>query len=225
MTQEELDALMNGELSLDEVETQEAVTEQDGQVDAAADEDYRVSPKNFWPPPPPSREHQVVSQLDDVTRESEEKASAIFDILDVISSEAGSCETGLKKADEILKQTQAMLATLSERFPSIHSFSDHHAKIGEARQFVAQAIEKQQQIADHTLNAMDIMQFQDIHRQKIERVINVMRALTNYMNKLFESRIDDDKRVSSAIHIAGDTHTELADEDDIEALIAAFGKK
>jgi chemotaxis regulatin CheY-phosphate phosphatase CheZ len=73
------------------------------------------------------------------------------------------------------------------------------------------------------MSVMDIMQYQDIHRQKIERVINVMRALSKYMNTLFEGKIDDDKRVSSAQHIAGDTHNDVASTDDIEALLAQFG--
>ena len=71
-----------------------------------------------------------------------------------------------------------------------------------------------------------IMQYQDIHRQKIERVINVMRALSGYMNALFEGRIDDDARVSSATHLPGDTSTEdVVNNDDIEALLASFGQK
>ena len=74
--------------------------------------------------------------------------------------------------------------------------------------------------------AMDIMQYQDIHRQKIERVINVMRALSKYMNALFEGKKDDDKRVSSAVHIHGDNTTEdVVTSEDIEALIASLGKK
>jgi len=67
------------------------------------------------------------------------------------------------------------------------------------------------------------MQYQDIHRQKIERVINVMRQLSIYMNHLFSSSIDDSKRVASAKHIEGDKRDDLVKEDDIEALIASFG--
>jgi chemotaxis regulatin CheY-phosphate phosphatase CheZ len=74
--------------------------------------------------------------------------------------------------------------------------------------------------------AMDGMQFQDIHRQKIERVINIIRNLSNYMNSLLESRMDDSKRVSSAKHIAGDQSTEdLVDNDDIADLLEAFANK
>jgi len=53
-----------------------------------------------------------------------------------------------------------------------------------------------------------------------------MRALSKYMSSLFEGKIDDEKRVASAVHIAGDTHTEnLVSNDDIEALIESLGKK
>jgi hypothetical protein len=73
---------------------------------------------------------------------------------------------------------------------------------------------------------MDIMQYQDIHRQKIERVINVMRALSGYMSNLFEGKIDDGKRVGSAVHIHGDESTnDIVSNDDIEALIANLGTK
>ena len=75
------------------------------------------------------------------------------------------------------------------------------------------------------MNVMDIMQYQDIHRQKIERVINVMRALAVYMNELFAGKIDDDKRVASARHLPGDSGTEdVVSTDDIESLLASFSK-
>ena len=81
-----------------------------------------------------------------------------------------------------------------------------------------------QDVSNASLEAMDIMQYQDIHRQKIERVINVMRALSRYMSSLFEGKIDDTKRVSSAVHIQGDKTENVVNEKDIEALIASFGK-
>lgn len=79
---------------------------------------------------------------------------------------------------------------------------------------------------DSIMTVMDIMQYQDIHRQKIERVINVMRALSSYMNQLFSGQIDDSKRVGSATHLPGDTTTEdVVSSEDIEALLASFGQK
>ena len=34
--------------------------------------------------------------------------------------------------------------------------------------------------------AMELMQFNDINRQKIERVMSVIRKLSSYLNNLFE---------------------------------------
>jgi hypothetical protein len=78
---------------------------------------------------------------------------------------------------------------------------------------------------DTVMNIMDIMQYQDIHRQKIERVINVMRALSTYMNHLFSSKVDDAKRVTSAVHLPGDSTADVVNSEDIEALLASFGQK
>ena len=86
-------------------------------------------------------------------------------------------------------------------------------------------IDKLQCRQDEVMMAIDAMQYQDIHRQKIERVINVMSALRRYMTSLFEGRMDDKKRVSSAVHIEGDSTTDIVSNDDIEALIASLGQK
>ena len=52
-----------------------------------------------------------------------------------------------------------------------------------------------------------------------------MRALSGYMNTLFSGKVDDDKRVASAVHLPGDDNDSIVDEDDIEALLASFGNK
>ena len=72
------------------------------------------------------------------------------------------------------------------------------------------------------MNVMDIMQYQDIHRQKIERVINVMRSLSYYMSNLLEGRLDDTKRVASAQHIIGDSNRDTVSQSDIEELLSQF---
>ncbi|ECQ9325844.1 TPA: chemotaxis protein, partial [Campylobacter jejuni] len=44
-------------------------------------------------------------------------------------------------------------------------------------------------------------------------------------SSLFEGKIDDKKRVSSAVHIEGDSTADVVSNDDIEALIASLGQK
>jgi chemotaxis regulatin CheY-phosphate phosphatase CheZ len=224
MTQEELDALMNGDVDLDsldeeEPQKEEEIPEEDvGPLDPSKDDAIY--------PPPATDDHKVVSQLDEVTKESEEKATEILDIMDEISNAMMDNEENLNKVLEFLNHHKELFEKLSNTFPHIKTFNEEKEKIEEILDLVNSSIENSQNASDNIMMAMDIMQFQDIHRQKIERVINIMRELLKYMNKIFEGKIDDTKRVSSAKHIHGDTTEDVVEEDDLEALIAQFaGKK
>jgi len=241
MTQEELDALMNEDLDLEEAG---AVSEDDGleideSVDSLMDEmseeahynetnpgNYRVSAMHSWPPPPPTDDNKMVHQLDDVTKESEQKATEIFDLIEGISNELGTGEKQIKKVIATLKENIELFTTLHEKFPHVEAFSTQLETNQSAKEEAESILEMMQNGGDTIMNVMDIMQYQDIHRQKIERVINVMRALSTYMNHLFAGKIDDSKRVSSAVHLPGDSTTEdVVSSDDIEALLASFGQK
>ena len=118
-----------------------------------------------------------------------------------------------------------MLITLVDNFPKIKAFASSLEQTQNIQIIIDNIKNSAMDCNDACMQAMDIMQYQDIHRQKIERVINVMRALSQYMNSLFEGRGDDSRRVASATYIAGDNHDEVASETDIETLIASFGKK
>jgi len=239
MTQEELDALMNGDGDLDAlddvVESEESDLEADDLINQAEEdgeayhetdpEKYRVDATHNWPPPPPTDDNKMVHQLDDVTKESEEKATEIFDIIENISTELMDAEPELEEIKATLVSNIELFTTLSEKFPDIESFKRHNADTKEALAKTETMIEMAQNSGDSIMNVMDIMQYQDIHRQKIERVINVMRALSSYMNTLFSSKIEDKNRVSSAVHLPGDDRDDLVDADDIEALLASFGAK
>ncbi|WP_033744831.1 protein phosphatase CheZ [Helicobacter pylori] len=244
MTQEELDALMNGG-DLENLEALEAETKEEAKKETKEEsakenkesssqkmtvkkedaEKYgKISP-NEWPPPPPTEEHKVVHQLDDVTRDSEVKATQIFDQLDLIGASAEKIAKMVKKIQEPLKKHQEIFENLHAHFPNIESFKTAFNEQQEILNALKTIEEEANNCSDSSMQAMDIMQFQDIHRQKIERVVNVMRALSQYMNSLFEGKIDDSKRVSSATFITGDDDKDLASADDIEALIASFGAK
>ncbi|MBN2816999.1 MAG: chemotaxis protein [Campylobacterales bacterium] len=242
MTQEELDALMSGAAgdidSLDEEMTdeeiaEEEVVEEQKEDDEEANENsklprdvplgYTDETAHHWPLPA-TDENKMVHQLDDVTKESEEKASEIFDIIENISNDLMEKEENLSNINEVLTSNIELFTKLTAKFPDVQAFATQLEKNETALSEVEETIEALQASGDAIMNVMDIMQYQDIHRQKIERVINVMRALSKYMNTLFEGRIDDEKRVSSAQHIVGDTHNDVASTEDIEALLAQFGQ-
>lgn len=238
MTQEELDALMNGEIDLDETfdesELSDIPVTEEKQADSEAakpyeetdPEAYRVSALHSWPPPPPTDDNKMVHQLDDVTKESEAKASQIFDMIEMMSNELADSEKDLKTIRAAIDSNIELFTTLSAKFPHVDAFKKQLETNQAAKKNVGNVFDTVQNSGDTIMNIMDIMQYQDIHRQKIERVINVMRALSNYMNHLFSGKIDDSKRVTSAVHIHGDTTTQdVVTSDDIEALLASFGQK
>jgi hypothetical protein len=227
MTQEELDALMSGGVDMDDIAEEEAdEVESDTQdiVEEGDDTDDLFNKiEEAQLPLPATEENKMVHQLDDVTKESEEKASEIFDIIENISSDLMEKEESLNNVNSVLASNVELFEKLAEKFPDVEAFNTQLQKNQEAQQEITEVIEILQNSGDAIMTVMDIMQYQDIHRQKIERVINVMRALSRYMNTLFEGKIDDEKRVSSAVHIHGDTHNDVASDDDIEALLAQFG--
>jgi chemotaxis regulatin CheY-phosphate phosphatase CheZ len=208
-----------------DAEDLDAMIEDDGMV-VIDEKNFKVDASKQWPPPPPTDDHKVVNQLDNVTRDSEKKATEIMDRLEEINNFVMDIETDANDAVSVLRKNIETYEKLYAKFPSIALFEEMIEENKKAKQLVEDMIEKSQSSADEIMMIMDIMQYQDIHRQKIERVINVMRALSKYMNSLFESSVDDESRVSSAVHIQGDSDTEdIVSEDEIEALLASFGQK
>ena len=174
--------------------------------------------------PPPTQEHKVVTQLDDVTKDSEVKAGEIFDKLEDISAFVGDTEDLSNTLTQTLSNNIQMFEKLCDKFPNVESFKTGLKENQDALSQTEEITKKSQGSSDEVMMIMDIMQYQDIHRQKIERVINVMRALSKYMSALFDSNMDDDKRASTAQHISGDSYDAVS-EDEIEALLESLGKK
>ena len=188
--------------------------------------EYKADPNVAWPPPPPTEDHKMVSQLDDVTRDSEVKAGEIFDKLEAVNNVLMDAESDISKIIPVIESNIVLFEKLTAKFPKIEQFSKALEENKEAKEKLSALTNDAQMGEDEIMMAMDIMQYQDIHRQKIERVINVMRALSKYISLLFEGSVDDKNRVGSAVHIEGDEGTEnLVTSEDIEAIIESLGKK
>jgi hypothetical protein len=223
MTQEELDALMSGDdTNLDSLKD-EVVEETDNKKKKNTTEAEDEAPPA--PPPPPTNDNKMVDQLDDVTRESEQKAVEIFDSIENISEAMMDIEA--KLADDIptiINKNIELFSKLEINFPQVTPFSEAKKDNEKLIILLEELVEAVQVNTDEITMIMDKMQYQDIHRQKIERVVNIMRSLALYMNHLFSSERDDATRTSSAKHIPGDEGTaNVVSNDDIEALLANFG--
>jgi hypothetical protein len=250
MTQEELDQLMADTVieddknsideSLDEIgsesdeesdnqnvedlqEESEAKEATEDMEELSSEEDlsYRADPTALTPPPV-TEENSVVTQLDDVTRESEAKANEVFDKLDEVSLISNNILNASIEQKSVVEKNIEIFEKLSNKFEDIETFQTALKDNNILLQRVNEIEEESSKIDLMMTDIMNVMQYQDIHRQKIERVINVMRALSHYMQSLFDSNIDDKSRSTSAITI--DDHNSV-DEEELEALLESFAKK
>lgn len=175
-------------------------------------------------PYPVTKDHKPINQLSEVANDSEEKASKIFDVLSFILDENNVIQQESKKIDDFLNKQIALMEALSAKFPNIEVFNSNHQLAVSLKDSVKLINSRVDAENMQLFEAMELMQFHDINRQKIERVMAVIRKLSGYLNNLFE---DDGshKEVAVAKHIHGDVNTELVGGDDLEALIAEFNKQ
>ncbi len=224
---------INDDLALDDelLSESENETEKIEEVESTSDETlveeeikedgYRADANTEWPPPPPTEDHQVVNQLDDVARDSEIKAEEIFDKLENITNVVLNLEHSITEQKKIIERNIEIFQKLSTKFPDISTFNEMIEENQKALDRVEEVVQNSSEISNDVMMAMDVMQYQDIHRQKIERVINVMRTLSHYMHSLFDSPIEDSHRTTSAVSIASDN---MMSNDEIETLLETLGK-
>ena len=174
-------------------------------------------------PLPSSNEHKVVNQLNEVAEDTEEKASQIFDALSFILDENEKSFKNITKNNDFIDSQIVLLNQLTDKFPKIEILKENLTKANEAKelnQITLNVIESQN---NKMFEAMETMQYHDINRQKIERVMHVIKKLSSYLNGIF---VDDSTKdeVHIAKHISGDSSESLND-DDLESLISEFENK
>jgi len=174
-------------------------------------------------PLPAKNENKVVNQLNEVADDSEEKASQIFDVLSFILDENNEIQNYNKNMEEFIDSQVVLLDALSKKFPNIDVFSDSlitAQNMVEASKELSAKVEGEN---NKVFEAMELMQYHDINRQKIERVMAVIRKLNSYLNGIFE---DDNEKpeVQIAKHISGDSN-DIVGAEDIDSLISEFSKE
>lgn len=173
-------------------------------------------------PLPADNESKVVAQLTAVAEDSEEKATKIFDVLSFVLDENAAISGNVSKLSKFLEEQEKVLQTLNAKFPNVDVFSDNLNMLNEIKEEPKKINDSLNNSNNELFSAMELMQYHDINRQKIERVMSVIRKLSTYLNNIFE---DDNahKEIVVAKHIAGDSTDDLVGDDDMDALIAEFG--
>jgi len=167
----------------------------------------------------------IPNQLGEVTSDTEEKATKIFDTLSYVLDDNASLRKTVKDLDIFISSQKKMLETLSSKFPNVKEFSDNLEMVDSLSE-VPSKIDKQLSNRDTELfEAMELMQFHDINRQKIERVMGVVVKLSKQLNSIFDDSSGKTETMPISKHLPGDkTSDDIVENDDLDALIAEFGK-
>lgn len=223
MKEEDIDNSDDDLFSEDDLEEKETSVEEDYEFTEKAKNwtEKKITKGEFPFPAEPST--KVVSQLNEVANDSEEKAGQIFDVLSYILDDNAIIQKSNKNIVDFLDKEIELLNALSNKFPNINIF-DERLKAAQSIKEVTSDIANRISAEDMKLfEAMELMQFNDINRQKIERVMSVIRKLTAYLNNLFEED-EGYEEIAIAKHIHGDSNSDLVGAEDLDALIAEFSK-
>jgi len=131
---------------------------------------------------------QVISEIDAVTAVTERETNKVMDQLDVIS------QLVLKQQDLI---TQVM--------------QQPGAQDGAVQQSLHEIMSAGKTIQDKVFEAMDLMQFQDITRQKLERIVYHLRQIHDYIVDLLGTGLKSEgerANISRTIATTGTTPDE-----------------
>lgn len=171
-------------------------------------------------PFPAGKDTKVVNQLSQVANDSEEKVSQIFDVLSVTLDNNNEIRGHIKSMELFLSSQSNLLQSLNTKFPNINVFNEHLNNANDVTNILNTLKVLMNEEDTQIFQAMELMQFNDINRQKIERVMSVIRKLSLYLNNLFEDN-GSSKDVAVAKHIHGDSNNDLIG-DDLDKLIAEF---
>ena len=171
-------------------------------------------------PLPAEQDTKVVNQLTQVANDSEEKVSQIFDVLSLTLDNNNELRTFIKDFETFINSQSALLGSLNSKFPNIKVFDEHLSNANKVSDSIKNLKSMINAEDSEIFQAMELMQFNDINRQKIERVMSVIRKLSSYLNNLFEDN-SPQKDIAVAKHIHGDSTDDLIG-DDLDKLIAEF---
>ncbi|MGB5866890.1 MAG: hypothetical protein WBG69_03355 [Arcobacteraceae bacterium] len=187
-------------------------------ISYAEDMEAKINSNQY--PMPVSDENKVVNQLNEVADDSEAKASQIFDVLSFILDENSDISKYNKDMAEFIQKQSELLESLSNKFPNVNIFNENLENATRLLDVSKNLSSKVDAENNKVFEAMELMQYHDINRQKIERVMAVIKKLSSYLNGIFEDE-SDKAEVQIAKHISGDSN-DIVDSDDIDALISQF---
>ncbi len=158
-----------------------------------------------------SKDKKVVDKLDEINRESEEKVNYLFEKLEAVGQEIEHINKSINQVKPYINKHKEFMDFFVEKFPKtvVKNNYDYFKNIINIVNDMEKSVSN---IENNIFDSMDILQFQDITRQKIEKVISVIKTLHDYLDEWFtSSSIEDIPRARVA-----NTIVDEKDKDEVD---------
>ena len=126
----------------------------------------------------------VIAELDTVTAVTERESNKVMDQLDQIS--------------RLVSRQQQLITGMMQH---------EGAQSPGVQQAIHEVMGAGKEIQDKVFEAMDLMQFQDITRQKLERIVHHLRQIHDYIVELLGTGLKDEHERPSISHTIAQTGT------------------
>ena len=145
----------------------------------------------------------VIAELDTVTAVTERESNKVMDQLDMIG--------------QLVAKQQKLITDMMRH---------EGAQAPGVQQAIHQVMSAGKEIQDKVFEAMDLMQFQDITRQKLERIVHHLRQIHDYIVDLLGTGLKSEAERPSISHTIAQTGT-TPDENKAhaDAVVEAFKSK
>jgi chemotaxis regulatin CheY-phosphate phosphatase CheZ len=145
----------------------------------------------------------VIAELDTVTAVTERESNKVMDQLDMIG--------------QLVAKQQKLITDMMRH---------EGAQAPGVQQAIHEVMSAGKEIQDKVFEAMDLMQFQDITRQKLERIVHHLRQIHDYIVDLLGTGLKSEAERPSISHTIAQTGT-TPDENKAhaDAVVEAFKSK
>jgi chemotaxis regulatin CheY-phosphate phosphatase CheZ len=170
------------------------------------------------------KEHKVIDKLDEINKESEDKVNKLFEKLEAINEELDQTEKLIQDIKPFLDKHKEFMDFFVEHFPKT-AVKNNYEYFKNIINIISSVENNIGAIRNNTFDAMDILQFQDITRQKIERVMSVIKALHNYLNNWFSSSSYEDVPRARVAHTIVDEKDKESVDQEVDDIIKQMQEK
>ena len=204
---------------------------------------------------------ELAAHLDQITQETETATQHVLgkldEMLEATEKQSSNIEQLRSVSDERLNLDREFAAKTNQFLVDLDQTLDRDMLVQEAIDFIALVASDAQRnlkntenfnnaleeltnqgatLQDHSFDIMNLLQFQDITRQKISKVIGLLKELQKGLNNLLsifnldnkeleEIEISDHHQATQDNILARETNVDGREAIDVDAIIASFRKK